>query len=54
MKIKNIIQESISVKQKVLENETIINTIQEVRIEKINSDIEAYGSILEKHVLLNK
>ena len=30
MKIKNIIQESISVKQKVLENETIINTIQEV------------------------
>ena len=32
----------------------MINTIQEVRIEKINSDIEAYGSILEKHVLLNK
>jgi len=32
----------------------MINTIQEVRIEKINSDIEAYGSVLEKHVLLNK
>ena len=33
--------------------DNMINTIQEVRIEKINSDIEAYGSILEKHVLLN-
>jgi threonylcarbamoyladenosine tRNA methylthiotransferase MtaB len=42
------------IKVKIPFEDKIINTIQEVRIEKINSDIEAYGSILEKHVLLNK
>ena len=42
------------IKVKIPFDDKIINTIQEVRIEKINSDIEAYGSILEKHVLLNK
>jgi threonylcarbamoyladenosine tRNA methylthiotransferase MtaB len=41
-------------KVKIPFEDKIINTIQEVRIEKINSDIEAYGSVLEKHVLLNK
>ena len=42
------------IKVKIPFEDKIINTIQEVRIEKINSDIEAYGSVLEKHVLLNK
>jgi threonylcarbamoyladenosine tRNA methylthiotransferase MtaB len=42
------------IKVKIPFEDKMINTIQEVRIEKINSDIEAYGSILEKHVLLNK
>ena len=42
------------IKVKIPFDDKMINTIQEVRIEKINSDIEAYGSILEKHVLLNK
>ena len=42
------------IKVKIPFDDKMINTIQEVRIEKINSDIEAYGSVLEKHVLLNK
>ena len=42
------------IKVKIPFEDKIINTIQEVIIEKINSDIEAYGSVLEKHVLLNK
>ena len=42
------------IKVKIPFEDKMINTIQEVRIEKINSDIEAYGSVLEKHVLLNK
>ena len=42
------------IKVKIPFEDKMINTIQEVKIEKINSDIEAYGSILEKHVLLNK
>ena len=42
------------IKVKIQFEDKIINTIQEVIIEKINSDIEAYGSVLEKHVLLNK
>ena len=42
------------IKVKIPFDDKIINTIQEVRIEKINSDIEAYGSVLKKHVLLNK
>lgn len=42
------------IKVKIPFDDKMINTIQEVRIEKINSDIEAYGSVLKKHVLLNK
>ena len=42
------------IKVKIPFDDKMINTIQEVRIEKINSNIEAYGSVLEKHVLLNK
>ena len=42
------------IKVKIPFDDKMINTIQEVRIEKINSDIEAYGSVVEKHVLLNK
>jgi threonylcarbamoyladenosine tRNA methylthiotransferase MtaB len=41
------------IKVKIPFEDNMINTIQKVKIEKINSDIEAYGSILEKHVLLN-
>ena len=42
------------IKVKIPFDDKMINTIQEVRIEKINSNIEAYGSVLEKYVLLNK
>ena len=42
------------IKVKIPFDDKMINTIQEVRIEKINSDIEAYGSVLKKYVLLNK
>jgi len=42
------------IKVKIPFDDKMINTIQEVRIEKINSNIEAYGSVVEKHVLLNK
>ncbi len=45
MKIKNIIQNSISVKQQVLENETIIDTIQEVT-DKIVECFKNDGTVL--------
>jgi threonylcarbamoyladenosine tRNA methylthiotransferase MtaB len=35
-------------KVKIPFNPNMINTIQEVRIEKISSDIEAYGSIVKE------
>ena len=45
MKIKNIIQNSISVKKKVLDDESIITTIQEVT-SKITSCFECDGKVL--------
>lgn len=45
MKIKNIIQNSISVKQQVLENDSIISTIQEVT-DKIVACFQGDGKVL--------
>ena len=45
MKIKNIIQNSISVKQQVLENEAIVTTIQEIT-DKIITCFEGDGKVL--------